>query len=205
MTFPLFHEGRITKQGNMLNTFFRKKKKKKKAWNRGNVKHVKFFGVNGPISPDRCNILNIFNISPVLSTFRKEHFTFACFAKVESRSFCSKSAWNRGNVKYVKFFGSKGPISPHRFNWFVLSSSTPLLIYLSVSVSLSLVKLNLSISASLPLSLSLPPLLSFVFSLLSLFLSLLVAPQSFFVIFLSDAIRLGGWFFKRETKRGRDR
>ena len=88
------------------------------------------WGEMGPSTPKK---FNIFNISPVLGILGKKYLTFPlfreilhfpCFVKVDSR--------NRGNVKcfsrkvlktgemlnMLNLWGSKDPISPHRFNIF---------------------------------------------------------------------------------------
>ena len=77
--------------------FFRKVLKTGEMLNMLNI--LKPVGRNGAFDPQR---FNIFNISPVLGTFRK----------------------NRGNVKYVKYVksvGRNGASDPKRFNIFNIS------------------------------------------------------------------------------------
>ena len=52
---------------------------KKSARNRGNVKYVKCVKCSGENSAKSTQTFNIFNISPVLSNFRKKDLTFPLF------------------------------------------------------------------------------------------------------------------------------
>ena len=80
---------------------------KKSARNRGNVKYVKCVKCSGENSAKSTQTFNIFNISPVLSNFRKKDLTFPLFrdpmfTKQGKYIKKKKMPQNRGNVKYVK-------------------------------------------------------------------------------------------------------
>ena len=96
-----------------------------------------------PYFPSGLNILNILNISPVLSTFLEhapkkieliEHFP--CF-KHFLKLVLSKSAQNRGNVQYVQFFGGMRRNSPCSIPFPYFPSALNILNILNISPVLS--------------------------------------------------------------------
>ena len=96
-----------------------------------------------PYFPSGLNILNILNISPVLSTFfgtcpkKIEHIEhFPCF-KHFLKLVLSKSAQNRGNVQYVQFFGGMRRNSPCSIPFPYFPSGLNILNILNISPVLS--------------------------------------------------------------------
>ena len=125
----------------MLNVFF-----SQKVLKTGEVfPMLNLGGVKGPISPHR---FNIFNISPVLSTFRKKTFNSSLiFVKVDSRNvkcfFLDKVLKTGELLNTLNLLGLEDPFSPTDLSDFVCL--------------LSLLSLSISLSLSLSLFLSLPP------------------------------------------------
>ena len=176
----------------MLNVFF------EKCLNRGNVKYVRSFGVEGPISPHRFNIFNIFNLSPLLSTFRKNPPVSWVYLHEtgEMLNVFLRKMLKTGEMLNMLNLGGLKAISPQRLSWFFcllpilfLYLSLSLSLFMSLSLSLS-VSVSVSLSLYLPVSLSLSLCLSLSLSLcLSLSLSippsLPFLPPSFWSSYLS--------------------
>ena len=78
----------------------------------------------GPLNPKRCNI---FNISPVLSTFRKQIEHFPCFVNVKCFFFfcflrkMPKTGEMLNMLDMLNRWGEMGHPNPKKFNIFNIS------------------------------------------------------------------------------------